>query len=653
MTSTFGRAGGSADSSQVSYRPDIDGLRAVAVLSVIVFHLSRAALPGGFLGVDIFFVLSGFLITSIVSNEVASESFSLTTFYARRIRRISPALLLMLFVTTFVASIILLPADLIGFAKSLISSILFVANIYFWRDTDYFSPIAETKPLLHIWSLGVEEQFYIFFPLLLAFVSRKMKSTVLPIIATLTVLSIGLAVVANRMGAETPAFFLLPTRAWELGAGAIVAVLPRRAARLSIVYDVFSLIGLGLVVIGLIWPLDKTIPVLPAALPIVVGTVALIVTGSANTWVAKCLAARPIVFIGLISYSLYLWHWPIIVLLRYYMIEPTGPALTILAVITMFAAAIVSWRFVEPPFRSRQMPIHRVLAIVVPASLTLLAAAGMFIVTRGLPGRLPPKATILNAAVGTNYRCPVFDYLLFGSSRACPLNLPSRAPGDADIVLLGNSHAQMYAPVWRDLFIERQMRGLLVPLNGCLPTVSINIDVGCARAAAANLAEIGKLGRVRTAIVGLTWDHGPAQLMTADGRVADNRDNAALRAGLDDLIVRLRQAGKRVVLIGPIPEPGWDVASESSRAFYFQRPFPHPISADAGAFRMKYIKIVEHFEQDPEVIFVRPEVIFCDAKRCNFILDGRALYADSNHIAEGELGRFKTIFASALDKLNK
>lgn len=203
-------SGGSADTHCIRYRADIDGLRAIAVLSVVFYHFSRSFLPGGYLGVDMVFVISGFLITSIIWRQIQDGSFSIVQFYDRRIRRIIPALLLLLTLVTLAASILLLPADLVGYSKSLLATLGFVANIYFWRDTDYFSRMAEEKPLLHLWSLSAEEQFYIIFPLLLVLLVRWSRRHVLLAITVLLIGSFGLNVIALSRGGKFTGIFLTP-----------------------------------------------------------------------------------------------------------------------------------------------------------------------------------------------------------------------------------------------------------------------------------------------------------------------------------------------------------------------------------------------------------------------------------------------------------
>jgi peptidoglycan/LPS O-acetylase OafA/YrhL len=607
-------------------------MRAIAVLSVVFFHLRKGLLPGGYLGVDVFFVLSGYLITGIIWREACEHRFSIVRFYDRRIRRIMPALLLLLAAVTAAAVAVLLPSDLIGFGKSLLATLVFAANVYFWRDTDYFSAAAGQKPLLHIWSLGIEEQFYILFPLILVLVARYLPRRALAVVGGLSLASLGANMLAIHVGGALPAFFLLPARAWELGAGALLALPPLSQVSHARGARWFAASGLLLIVIGMLHPVDS-IWWLPAAVPAVLGTVLLLLAGNrAETVITRALRLKPLVFVGLISYSLYLWHWPIIVFSQYYLVRPLTAVEGSLALAAMTACAALSWWFIERPFRGKRIPILTVRLAAAGGMLLLAAAAAVILRTHGLPGRLGAEAAAINQAVDTNYRCPISAYLAFGRSRACAMHLPTRNPADAEVVLLGNSHAQMYAPVWESILAERGVNGLLVPLNGCLPTVQTNISPECLAAARANLAQVLKLPGARTVIIGLTW----------------GSDVAGLLPAIDDLIERLRAAGKQVVLIGPIAEPGWDVASTISRRLAFGHPIDRPLTLPTSEFMRRFGPAIAHFENRGDVRFVRPDRVQCPAELCFYVLDGHSLFSDSNHLAAAELPRFQAAFASAL-----
>jgi peptidoglycan/LPS O-acetylase OafA/YrhL len=638
-----------------TYRPDIDGLRAVAVLSVIAYHFSSSILPGGYLGVDVFFVLSGYLITSILWREAIQNRLSIVRFYDRRVRRIMPALLFLLVATSFFATALLLPADLIGYGKSLLATLVFLANIYFWRDTDYFSRTAEQKPLLHLWSLGVEEQFYILFPAIIALLARFGRRSALAGVTAVTLASFALNVMALRIGGESPAFFLLPTRAWELGAGAMLAVIPARSRGPGIrsdewMVETISIGGALLLVLGLCHPV-RLFGVLPVALPVVFGTTALIYAASSRPpLINQALSWPPVVFVGLISYSLYLWHWPVIVFARYYLVRDLSAVEMCTALVLMLVMAVLSWRYVERPFRQRTMPIRKAALIVVGTSLALTAIASVTVVTSGLPQRLDPKAAGLNNAVGTNYRCPVNHYLAFGGARACQLNLPNRSVNEATVILVGNSHAQMYAPAWEKILVDRNLAGLLVPMNGCLPTVSANLNAACIAAAERQLSEITKLKSAKVVILGLNWAHGPNRIVSASGAILDNRNHAAVVDAINDLVGRLTQLGLKVVLIGPIQPPDWDVASELSRQMAFGRKTDRLTFAPAPLFRNSFGSVISGFEQRRDITFIRPDRIQCADDQCRFVIDGRSLFADdSGHIAMRELFRFDRIFALGLN----
>lgn len=617
--------------STTSYRPDLDGLRAVAVLSVIAYHLAPGALPGGYLGVDIFFVLSGYLITTIVWHEMLAGQFSLARFYDRRVRRIMPALLLVLMVTAGASALVLLPLDLMGMARSLLAALGFVANIYFWRDTDYFSRLADEKPLLHIWSLGVEEQFYLLFPLLLMLLVRRRRWAA-AMIAALVVVSLAGHFVALHAGGALPAFYLLPTRAWELGMGALLAVRPV-ALRSRSWATALGAAGAVLVASSLAGGRALFPAQVPDALAVVPGTVLLIVAGlQPGNPVTGGLSLRLPVFIGLISYSLYLWHWPVIVLLKYVLVRDLAATEIAAACVVMTLCAIASWRFVERPFRLRTVPARAAHYSIAAAALALAGVGIALLAAEGMPGRLDPTATRINAAVGSNYRCPVTDYLYFEESRACDLNLEARDPRTAEVVLFGNSHAQMYAPLVRELAAARGLQALLVPMNACTPTLGPNINPGCAALATRNLDAIAGLPRARVIVIASTWP----------------RDTAAFSEGLNDSIARLQAAGKRVVLVGPIATPGWDVASSLSRSLAFGRSLDRPLFEPQAEFLAQRGAALGAYEARADIEFVRPDRVQCTAGRCEFLIDGQSLFADSNHLAASSLPRFRVAFEAAL-----
>jgi peptidoglycan/LPS O-acetylase OafA/YrhL len=636
-----------SDETTITYRADVDGLRAVAVSAVILYHFSALALPGGYLGVDIFFVLSGFLITSIIWSEIDTKRFTIARFYERRLRRIMPALLCVLCVTTFAALALLLPADLTNYAKSLIATLAFVPNVYFWRDTDYFSRAAEEKPLLHLWSLGIEEQFYVLFPLLLVVLARFWRPGTLPVVILATLASLAINILLNTLGGANPAFFLLPSRAWELGAGAILALLPAHALSYGLGATMAAIVGFVLIVLGLWWPVP-VYPGMPAALFSVAGTSLIIWSGMRTvTPIGQLLSLQPIVLLGKISYSLYLWHWPIIVFARYYLVRELGPVESLAAVVLMLCCATASWWFVERPFRDRNTRIRLVIGSGLVGTAVLSVAGLAVVALKGLPARLPTDAAEINAAVGTNYRCPISHFMPFGGSRACVLNLASRTPAEVEIVLFGNSHAQMYAPLIETIVAAKGIKGLLVPMNGCLPLIDVNTDPECLRMARLNLEEIEKLPVLKTVVLGLTWDHEARSLVNGMGRRIEKGWRETFMAGIDNIVDRLEHSGKRVILVGPLAFPGWDIASVISRERAFGRPPSRQPSVAKADFMQRYGETLAHYRTKLGNRFVMPHEVQCDELNCHFLMGNRSLFADDNHIAEAELALFRERFEAA------
>ena len=304
-----------------SYRPEIDGLRAMAVVPVVLYHAHVPGVSGGFVGVDVFFVISGFLITSQLAADVAAGRFSIVTFYERRVRRIFPALFVMLAVSAVMALWLLLPFELESFAASLRASALFVSNFYFMRETGYFVAAAITKPLLHTWSLAIEEQFYIFFPVYLYAMSRWAPRWLLPVTTVVLVLSLGLCISMTHPQSDA-AFFYTPARVWELLTGSVLALAPRRVLP-GWLAQALGAAGLVLIAVA-VFGFDARTPFPGSAAMLPAGGAALVIlaSGANPTASGGLLSLGPIRFVGLISYSLYLWHWPLLVFYRFWRVAP-------------------------------------------------------------------------------------------------------------------------------------------------------------------------------------------------------------------------------------------------------------------------------------------------------------------------------------------
>lgn len=375
----------------IRYRADIDGLRAVAVIPVVLFHAGMSTFSGGFIGVDVFFVISGYVISLSLLSDVRNGTFSILNFYERRVRRIFPALFATLLATSLYAYFVFLPSHLKGLSESLVAATLFVSNIYFWKDSGYFAAEAIYRPFLHTWSLSVEEQFYIFMPIAIYLIARWFKSRWLLVFLPVLLLSLALSIVATER-APTANFYLLPTRAWELLIGAILALSPpppirRRAAR-----EMLAVAGLALI-LAPVFIFDEATPFpgLNALYPCL-GTAIVIYCGiHARTLVGDILSVKPLVGVGLISYSLYLVHWPLVVFVSYQnLARPTGWQVVAIVVASLLLA-ILSWHYIEQPFRQRRswLTRPRLLAGGLAAMTAFAAFGAVGVRADGFPARFP------------------------------------------------------------------------------------------------------------------------------------------------------------------------------------------------------------------------------------------------------------------------
>jgi peptidoglycan/LPS O-acetylase OafA/YrhL len=532
-----------------AYQPAIDGLRAVAVLMVVLFH-AGLGFSGGFVGVDVFFVISGCLITRLILRDLAQGTFSLAAFWERRARRIMPALLVMVMICLLAGAWLYLPADFMAIGRAALAQALLVSNIHFYREIDYFDTASEVNPLLHTWSLAVEEQFYLLFPFLLLVLRKLSKQPWLVLITLSALLSLA---VSHFLGMPRPSanFYLLPTRAWELLLGALIAAAPSSTTR-RVSAEIAGWLGLlAIVVSGLLYTRATPFPGLAALPPCLGAALVIWAQSNASSTAARLLASRPFVWIGLISYSLYLWHWPLLAFSGYWCAEPISTGIRWLIVIASIVAAAVSWRWVEQPFRNKAFCASRRQIFTFTVLSLLLAAVSGFLVQRlhGLPQRIPQE--VLRYAEGsadvafrTELRLP----------QARAGQLPSLGVHDTskpiDLLLWGDSHAMAVAPVIDVLCREHGWRGARATRSGLLPLLGEELSAGTDMVLQNDvILDLVRTQRVPRVLLVGRWDIH----LDKPGSVV------VVRQHLHDTLRALQEVGAQVWLLRQVPRPGWNV----------------------------------------------------------------------------------------------
>lgn len=459
------------------YRPDVDGLRAVAVGLVMIFH-SGLGFSGGFIGVDVFFVISGYLITGIIQGQLAERRFSFSRFWSRRIRRIIPAATLMTTVVLVVGYAVLLPIDYVALAKSAIWQQAMAANVYFWLHTGYFSGPADLMPLLHTWSLAVEEQFYLIYPFVLVLLSRVSSSWRLGLLGGAACASF----VLSEWGlhrSPSATFFLLPTRAWEMLLGGILSMVPRNVGLRSAGFtQAMSLLGIGCIVLpAAVYSADTLFPGLRALVPCV-GAALLIHAGAiGRPWVNQILGSAPVVHVGQLSYSLYLWHWPIIVFLKH--IGGSHP--TTLAIVAAFALtygiSYLSWRFVETPFRTEGVLCAGATKVFASFVLVVvsLGLCGLILTNNGFPHRAPERALAFHAARNDQS----FQHSV-GYEKLCRNDVPAFGDprGRYTCLIWGDSHAMSLVAGLDAACKQAEFAGLQATYFGTAPLLDFYMASG-------------------------------------------------------------------------------------------------------------------------------------------------------------------------------
>lgn len=612
----------------MKYRADVDGLRAVAVLSVVLYHVGVEFFTGGYVGVDVFFVISGYLITSIIAWEIREGRFSIITFYERRIRRLFPALFAMIAFSSVTAAFIFLPSEFESFARSVVAATLFVSNILFWQEAGYFGAPAETKPLLHTWSLAVEEQFYIFFPIFLLLVHRWLKGRwilwLLPVIA----LSFALSVLATERWANAN-FYLSVTRAWELLLGSLLALGAFPALRSRLLREVEALAGIALIAWA-VFAFSQTTP-FPGvnALYPCVGAALVIHAGErGSTLIGRILSLRPIVFVGLISYSLYLWHWPFIVFAKYYNIDPLSAWQMVGVIALSFLVAIVSWRFIEQPFRKKRPVFNR--RTLFPATASVMSCAVAFgmlgHVSQGWSSRLPQD--VLKVSSYASDSSPLREECHSDSDNWIPFEEKCvyGANTPPEFVIWGDSYAVELAVQMGIVSRQYGRSTMHISYSLCPPALGMEVDTrpDCLKHNDYVMENITNSSTISAVFLIANYE-----FYTNDDMVDD------FLAGFRESVTRIIEAGKDVVLIYPIPVPEHRVPHALAR-YMLSGAEPSEYTIDMQSFirtNLGMFRFLNSLGTRPEIHRMYPHDYLCDEYACMTNNNDGVFYFDDHHLS--------------------
>ena len=652
---------------RIPYRREIDGLRAVAVIPVILFHAGFRAFSGGFVGVDVFFVISGYLITSLIVADQNAGTFTLLGFYERRARRILPALFAVMFACLPFAWWWLFPPDLQRFSQSVIAVSAFASNIWFWHLGGYFDTANDLKPLLHTWSLGVEEQYYLLFPLLLIATRRLGKRSIVFVLVAVAAASFAVAqwpftrewewLIYHRVPGVRPAiafwntiapksgvwnqedplmparFYLLHARAWELLSGALLAfyVPAQKPCRHPLAYQVGSAVGLLLIAYA-VFRFDRTTPFrsVYTLIPIS-GACLIIASATPRTLVGRLLGSRPLVGAGLVSYSAYLWHQPLFAFARHRSLSEPDPWLFAALSIATLVLAYVTWRFVETPFREkRRFTRAQVFAFAASCSVLFAAAGSAGYLSDGFPSRLPDSlADVLRGRANTNPRQQLCDAAAAPPVRdpahACVFGTESHVVG----VVVGDSHADALAYSLGEAFEKRNMGIKEMAYSGtpfaALEGPSYQGDA---------YRFIRDNASLKYVVLASRW---PLYF-----RDTNQMPMNAVAEEFAKSVKKYLKLNRKIFLVYPVPETGFQLLTRSAKAVFFGRYASVPdLSTSYDSYKRDRkvattTAALDGIGEHPNLIRIRPDRILCDTlvkDRCVVERNGVRLYYDDNHLS--------------------
>ncbi|MDB5244137.1 MAG: acyltransferase [Parcubacteria group bacterium] len=672
----------------ISYRPHIDGLRGVAVILVVLYHARFLSVGGGFIGVDVFFVISGFLITSIIMRDVQAGTFSLIGFWERRIRRIVPVVVAVILATSIASyALILYPPEYHDFGTTVIAQSLFASNMLFAVTDNYFEQSARYSPLLHTWSLSVEEQFYLVFPGIVFFcvwfAKRKGRIIMLTerwggqrmllgcvlilgfisFLINIWFVNVAPASVFSAMTYGTAGFYLLPSRAWEIGVGILIALYP--VCIRSIVWsEILALTGIGSVMAAAFLFSDSThFPGVAALLP-TLGAAAIIVANESHiTKVGAVLAYPGLVWVGLISYSLYLWHWPLFAFANLTATIPISNTTALLLMLTSVVLAWLSYRFIETPFRKKVFfPLRRDMLYFGFASLMLLSLLGFLIQrTSGeVINRVPLVGKNILLASAENVPWGGVCSRQFVDEALCSIGDIGSIARGADFVVWGDSHAEALVPLFNTLGRAYGVRGTVFDGAFCIPVNGVHqlpAATSCEEETTSALAYIQKYD-IHTVFLISRWSYyvmggssGDSKAFITDSEQASVSSKEAvlvLEKNLTAMVREWSREGREVVLVKQVPEQfDFNIRDAFYRAVHLgERLELQSIKASRHQMYQTFPNaVIDSLGALPGVRIIDPAAILCEKGGvCALENKGKLIYRDEDHISTAGAMSLEALF---------
>lgn len=628
----------------INYRPDIDGIRAIAVLLVLVFHFDLFSIgKAGFVGVDIFFVISGFLITSIVKKQLDSGAFSFGSFYIKRLRRLMPALGAVLFLTMIVGALILLPADFEALTTQILATQLYFSNIYYWQHINYFGLQAESTFLLHTWSLAVEEQFYLAFPAALFIIYRYAKKFFWEVIFLALIVSfvLNVAYVADKPEAT---FFLMPTRAWELLAGSFIVILIEPFSGKKVIKEILGVMGIFLILCSLVfYKEDIRFPGYFALLP-VSGAFFLILAGAGiPSFASRMISVKPVVYIGKISYSLYLVHWPINVFALTMLGQSYNKTWHFLMFGLSLLLASILYKFIECPFRNGGQ-IKSDKKFIFAYSMILIFTISIFFVSKhtdGIPSRFPENVVKMANFVNDTppaalESCQYSGQKLKEENEFCSLGVPDQRP---TWVVYGDSHAWAAKEVFDKWLKKNNQSGLFIFRHACPPILGVYLFRAKGECFDFNrkVVEFITLREsIKNVVLVSTWlqakegilSNSPIKKLSVDESIV------IFEKQFSATLTELNKTGKRIFIWEPLPGAKGNVPKIMAQSLLSGK--VPDLEFSLKEYRDTYDFFFSALKDNESKIYMSfsPSSALCEQEKCLVLISDKPVYTDNAHLAQ-------------------